>query len=129
MFINTFQKGNQIVIEISDDGKGIDVEKLKRSAVEKGLITEEEAAKMSDDAATEIIFMPGSSTKDVATELSGRGVGMDVVKTNISLLNGYVEVSSEKGKGTTFRICIPLTLAISFRMPAMWRYASGAVSQ
>jgi two-component system chemotaxis sensor kinase CheA len=110
--INTFQKGNQIVIEISDDGKGIDVEKLKSRAVEKGLLTEEEANKMSDDAATEIIFMPGSSTKEVATELSGRGVGMDVVKTNISLLNGYVEVSSEKGVGSTFRICIPLTLAI-----------------
>jgi two-component system chemotaxis sensor kinase CheA len=110
--INTFQKGNQIVIEISDDGKGIDIEKLKSRAVEKGLLTEEEAKKMTDDAATEIIFMPGSSTKEVATEISGRGVGMDVVKTNISLLNGYVEVSSKIGVGTTFRICIPLTLAI-----------------
>ncbi len=110
--INIFQKGNQIVIEISDDGKGMDVERLKKKAVEKGLLTEEEAGKMSDDAATEIIFLPGFSTKSVATELSGRGVGMDVVQTNISLLNGFVEISTEKDAGTTFRICIPLTLAI-----------------
>ena len=112
VIINTYQKGIQIVIEVSDDGKGIDVEKLKSKAIEKGLMTEEDAAKMSDDAATEIIFMPGFSTKEVATELSGRGVGMDVVKTNISLLSGYVEVSTKKDAGTTFKIIIPLTLAI-----------------
>jgi len=112
VIINTYQKGTQIVIEISDDGKGLDIEKLKRKAVEKGLLTEDETRRMSDEVATEIIFMPGFSTKDVATELSGRGVGMDVVKTNISLLNGYVEVSTEKDVGTTFKICIPLTLAI-----------------
>jgi two-component system chemotaxis sensor kinase CheA len=112
VIINTFQKGNQIVIEITDDGKGMDIEKIKKKAVEKGLITEEEAGKMSDEAAVDLIFMPGFSTKEVATELSGRGVGMDVVKNNISLLNGYVEVTTEKDKGTTFRICIPLTLAI-----------------
>lgn len=110
--INTYQKGTQIVIEISDDGKGLDIDKLKKKAVEKGLLTEEEAKRMSDETATEIIFMPGFSTKEVATQLSGRGVGMDVVKTNISLLNGYVEVITEKDAGTTFKICIPLTLAI-----------------
>lgn len=110
--INTYQKGTQIVIEISDDGKGLDIDKLKKKAVEKGLLTEEEANRMSDETATEIIFMPGFSTKEVATQLSGRGVGMDVVKTNVSLLNGYVEVSTEKDAGTTFRLCIPLTLAI-----------------
>ncbi len=110
--INIYQKGNQVVIEIIDDGKGMDVNKLKRKAVEKGVLTEEEVDKMTDEAATDIIFMPGFSTKEVATELSGRGVGMDVVKTNISLLNGYVEVLTEKDVGTTFRICIPLTLAI-----------------
>jgi two-component system chemotaxis sensor kinase CheA len=110
--INTFQKGNQIVIEISDDGKGMDVKKLKKKAIDKGLLTEEEAAKMPDQTATDLVFMPGFSTKEVATELSGRGVGMDVVKTSVSLLNGYVEVSTHKDLGTTFRLCIPLTLAI-----------------
>jgi len=110
--INIFQKGNQIVIEISDDGKGIDLEKLKAKAIEKGLISKEDAAKMANEAVTELIFMPGFSTKEVATELSGRGVGMDVVKTKISQLNGYVEITTEKNVGTTFRICIPLTLAI-----------------
>jgi two-component system chemotaxis sensor kinase CheA len=112
VIINTFQKGNQIVIEISDDGKGMDVKKLKKKAIDKGLLTEEEAAKMPDQTATDLVFMPGFSTKEVATELSGRGVGMDVVKTSISLLNGYVEVSTHKDLGTTFRLCIPLTLAI-----------------
>jgi len=110
--INTYQKGTQIVIEITDDGKGIDVDNLRRKAIEKGVLTVEEASKMSDEDAINIIFMPGFSTKEVASELSGRGVGMDVVKTNISLLNGYVDVSTEKDKGTTFRINIPLTLAI-----------------
>ncbi len=110
--INTYQRGTQIVIEITDDGKGMDLNKLKKKAIEKGLLSEEEAQKMSDKDAIDIIFMPGFSTKETATELSGRGVGMDVVKTNISLLNGYVEVSTEKDVGTTFKISIPLTLAI-----------------
>jgi len=110
--IDIYQKGNQVVIEISDDGKGMDVQKLKQKAVDKGLITPDEAAKMTDEAATDIIFMAGFSTKEVATELSGRGVGMDVVNNNISMLNGYVEISTEQNVGSTFRICIPLTLAI-----------------
>ena len=112
ILINIFQKGSQIIIEIIDDGKGMDVDKLKKAAVKKGLLSQEETDKMSDEAATNIIFMPGFSTKKKATELSGRGVGMDVVQTNISLLNGYVEVQTEKDIGTTFKICIPLTLAI-----------------
>ena len=110
--IDIFQKGNQVVIEISDDGKGMDVHKLKQKAVDKGLITPDEAAKMTDEAATDLIFMAGFSTKEVATELSGRGVGMDVVNNNISMLNGYVEVTTEQHVGSTFRICIPMTLAI-----------------
>jgi two-component system chemotaxis sensor kinase CheA len=110
--IDIYQKGNQVVIEVSDDGKGMDVEKLKKKAVEKGLITPDEAAKMPDEAATDLIFMAGFSTKEAATELSGRGVGMDVVNNNISMLNGYVEITTEKNVGSTFRICIPLTLAI-----------------
>ncbi len=110
--INTYQKGNQIIIEVTDDGKGIDIDKLKKKAVEKGLLTEDETLSMSDEAATNIIFMPGFSTMETATELSGRGVGMDVVKTNISLLNGYIDILTQKDTGTTFKICIPLTLAI-----------------
>ncbi len=110
--INAYQQGNQIIIEVSDDGKGIDVERVKKKALEKSLITEDEAQRMTEESAVNLIFMPGFSTMEVATELSGRGVGMDVVKTNISKLNGYVEVRTVKNVGTTFRINIPLTLAI-----------------
>jgi two-component system chemotaxis sensor kinase CheA len=110
--ITAYQQGNQIIIEVSDDGRGIDIEKVKSKALEKGLITEEEVQRISDEAAANLIFLPGFSTVDKATELSGRGVGMDVVKTNISRLNGYVEIVTNKDVGTTFRISIPLTLAI-----------------
>jgi two-component system chemotaxis sensor kinase CheA len=110
--ISASQKGNHIVIEVSDDGKGIDVERVKRKAVERALISEEEAQRMTQDAAVNLVFLPGLSTADVASELSGRGVGMDVVKTNISKLNGYVEIATHRGTGTIFRISIPLTLAI-----------------
>ncbi len=110
--IDAYQKGNQIVIVVADDGKGIDVVKIKKKAVEKGLITDDDAMKMSDESAINLIFLPGFSTQDVSTELSGRGVGMDVVKTNISKLNGYVEVVTKKDAGSSFIISIPLTLAI-----------------
>lgn len=110
--IHAYQKGNQIVIEVADDGKGIDIERVKRKALTNGLIDEEEAVRMTENEAVNLIFLPGFSTVEVATELSGRGVGMDVVKTNISKLNGYVEVNTKKDAGTTFRIIIPLTLAI-----------------
>ncbi|MGO9016499.1 MAG: chemotaxis protein CheA [Dissulfurispiraceae bacterium] len=112
IILSAYQKGTQIVIEVSDDGKGIDIEAVKRKALAKRLISEEESQKMSDDAAINLIFLPGFSTKDVSTELSGRGVGMDVVKTNVGKLNGYVEVISKKDIGTTFKISLPLTLAI-----------------
>ena len=112
IILSAYQKGTQIVIEVSDDGKGIDIDTVKRKALAKGLISEEESQKMSDDAAINLIFLPGFSTKDVSTELSGRGVGMDVVKTNVGKLNGYVEVISKKDIGTTFKISLPLTLAI-----------------
>lgn len=112
IILSAYQKGTMIVIEVSDDGKGIDVESVKKKAIGKGLITEEEAQRMSDDAAINLIFLPGFSTKDVSTELSGRGVGMDVVKTNVARLNGYVEVITKKDIGSTFRISLPLTLAI-----------------
>ncbi len=110
--ISAFQQGNQIVIDVSDDGKGIDVEKVKRKAVEKGIVTDEDTLRMTEENAINLIFMPGFSTADVATNLSGRGVGMDVVKTNILKLNGYVDVVTKKDAGSTFRISIPLTLAI-----------------
>lgn len=110
--ISACQQGTQIIIEVSDDGKGINVERVKKKALEKSLITEEEAQRMTDETAINLIFLPGFSTHDVATELSGRGVGMDVVKTNIAKLNGEVEVLTKKDLGSTFRISIPLTLAI-----------------
>jgi two-component system chemotaxis sensor kinase CheA len=110
--ISASQRGNQIVIEISDDGKGIDVDRVKRKAVDRGLVTADEAERMTEDAAINLIFQPGFSTMDVATELSGRGVGMDVVKTSISKLSGFVEIKTRKDEGSTFRINIPLTLAI-----------------
>lgn len=112
IIMSAYQKGTHIVIEVSDDGKGIDVEAVKRKALARGLITDEEAQKMSDDAAINLIFLPGFSTKEISTELSGRGVGMDVVKTNVAKLNGYVEVITKKDVGSTFKISLPLTLAI-----------------
>ncbi len=110
--ISAYQKGTQVVIEVTDDGKGIDVEAVKRKALKCGLISEEESVKMTDETAVHLIFLPGFSTKDVSTELSGRGVGMDVVKTNVAKLNGYVEVITKRDQGSTFRISLPLTLAI-----------------
>lgn len=112
ILIDAYQKGTQIVIDITDDGKGIDVEAVRAKAITKGLITLEEAEKMTEDAIINLIFLPGFSTKDISTEVSGRGVGMDVVKSNVAKLNGYVEIFTEKDRGTTFRISLPLTLAI-----------------
>jgi len=112
IIISAYQQGTQIVIEVTDDGRGIDVDAVKRKAVKNGLVSEDEAEKMSDEAAVNLIFLPGFSTKEVSTELSGRGVGMDVVKTNVAKLNGYVEVVTKKDIGSTFRISLPLTLAI-----------------
>lgn len=110
--IDASQKGTQILIQVSDDGRGIDIDRVKRKAVEGGLVTAEDAERMTDEAAIHLIFQPGFTTMDVATELSGRGVGMDVVQTSISRLNGYVEIKTHKDGGTTFRISIPMTLAI-----------------
>jgi two-component system, chemotaxis family, sensor kinase CheA len=112
IIISAYQKGTQIVIEVIDDGKGIDVDAVKRKAVSKGIVSEDEVQKMSDESAINLIFLPGFSTKDVSSELSGRGVGMDVVKTNVAKLNGYCEVVTKKDEGSTFRISLPLTLAI-----------------
>jgi len=105
-------EGNQIIISIKDDGNGIDTDRVGRKAVEKGLISEEQLAVMSQRELFDLIFLPGFSTKDKASDLSGRGVGMDVVKTNIKKLNGLIEIKSEKGLGSEFILRLPLTLAI-----------------
>jgi two-component system, chemotaxis family, sensor kinase CheA len=104
--------GNQILINIEDDGKGLDVEKLKIKALEKGLITETQALEMSKKDALNLIFYPGFSTAERLTSVSGRGVGMDVVKTNISKLKGIIDVESAVGVGTKIILKLPLTLAI-----------------
>lgn len=103
---------NYIVIRLRDDGKGIDPEKIARSAVKKGLISAEKANDLSVREAVDLIFMPGFSTSEKVTQVSGRGVGMDIVKKNIENLNGNIQVFTELGKGTEFRIELPLTLAI-----------------
>jgi two-component system chemotaxis sensor kinase CheA len=105
-------EGNQIIISIKDDGRGIDTDRVGRKAVEKGLVSEEQLTAMSQRELFDLIFLPGFSTKDKASDLSGRGVGMDVVKTNIKKLNGLIEIKSEKGKGSEFILRLPLTLAI-----------------
>ena len=110
--ISAYQEGNSIVIEISDDGRGIDAEKIRRKAVEKGIITEADAMRLTDAEAVNIIFMPGFSTAEKVTDVSGRGVGMDVVRTNINKINGSVEIATQKGDGSTFTIRLPLTIAI-----------------
>jgi two-component system chemotaxis sensor kinase CheA len=106
------QEGNNIVLRISDDGNGIDAEKVKAKALERGVITAEQAAQMSKRELYQLIFAPGFSTAAVVSAVSGRGVGMDVVKTNIQKLKGVIEIESEINKGTTFVIKLPLTLAI-----------------
>jgi len=110
--LKAYNEGNHIIIEIVDDGKGLDADMLKMKAVEKGLISEKEADQMSDKEAFMLIFKPGFSTAAQVTNVSGRGVGMDVVRSNIEKLNGIIEIDSEVGKGTTLKLKIPLTLAI-----------------
>jgi two-component system chemotaxis sensor kinase CheA len=112
LILDAQHEGNHIVVSIIDDGKGIDPEMLKRKALEKGLITNEQFQTMTDRDAFSLIFMPGFSTAEKVTSVSGRGVGMDVVRTNIQKLKGIIEVDSKIGAGTTFTIKLPLTLAI-----------------
>ena len=110
--VKAFHEGDQAVIEISDDGKGIDPNAVKEKALEKGIITPEEAETISDQEAQELIFSPGFSTAAKVTDVSGRGVGMDVVKTNTENIGGTVELISTVGEGTTIRLKLPLTMAI-----------------
>jgi two-component system chemotaxis sensor kinase CheA len=110
--LKAYNEGNHIVIQITDDGKGLDPDILKAKALEKGLINEGEADSLSDKEAFGLIFRPGFSTAAAVTNVSGRGVGMDVVKTNIEKLNGIIDIDSEVGHGTSIKLKIPLTLAI-----------------
>jgi two-component system, chemotaxis family, sensor kinase CheA len=106
------QEGSHVVIEVSDDGAGIAVEKIRQKAIERGLITPQRAAHLAERELLQLIFVPGFSTAAVVTNVSGRGVGMDVVRTNVEKIGGKVEIDSRAGKGTTLRMRIPLTLAI-----------------
>jgi two-component system chemotaxis sensor kinase CheA len=112
LFLRAYHEGGQVNIEISDDGNGIDPERLKEKALQRGLITPEQAGRMGEREVLNLIFLPGFSTAEKVTNVSGRGVGMDVVKTNIERIGGTVDIQSRPGHGTTLRVKIPLTLAI-----------------
>ncbi|MGA2388810.1 MAG: chemotaxis protein CheA [Candidatus Sulfotelmatobacter sp.] len=110
--LNAFHQGNQVMVEISDDGRGIDAQKIRAKAIDLGLIAAAEAARLSEGEALELIFRPGFSTAEVVTEVSGRGVGMDVVQSVIHRLKATIQIETRAGQGTTFRLKLPLTLAI-----------------
>ncbi len=110
--LNAFHEGGHIIIEISDDGRGLNIEKIKQKGIQNGVVSEAEAASLSDQQVAQFIFKAGFSTAAVVTSVSGRGVGMDVVRTNIEKIGGTVELRFQRGKGTAFVIKIPLTLAI-----------------
>lgn len=110
--LNAFQEGNNVIIEVSDDGNGIDTESIRRKAIERGLVTPEQAERLSQKEIIDFLFMPSFSMAKQITDISGRGVGLDVVKSNIEALGGDVEVKSVLGEGTKFTVRLPLTLAI-----------------
>jgi two-component system chemotaxis sensor kinase CheA len=120
--LRAYQEGSYVIIEVSDDGGGMKVERIRDKALERKLITRERAAQLSDRELMQLIFLPGFSTAEAITNVSGRGVGMDVVRTNVEKIGGKVEVDSRPGKGTTLRLRIPLTLAI---VPALIVYSCG----
>ena len=110
--LNAYHEGGHIIIEVTDDGRGIAVDKVKVKAIDNGLVTEAELESMTDKQIQQFIFKAGFSTAETVTNVSGRGVGMDVVKTNIEKIGGTVELKSVEGKGSAFIVKIPLTLAI-----------------
>lgn len=112
VYLRAYHRGHSVAIEVEDDGKGIDPEKMREVAVKKGILSAEEARALDDQEAVELIFAPGFSSAEKITDISGRGVGMDVVRTNIKNLKGSVSTSTELGKGTRFTLSLPLTLAI-----------------
>ncbi|HEY6442495.1 MAG TPA: chemotaxis protein CheA [Candidatus Acidoferrales bacterium] len=109
--LNAYHDGDQVVIEISDDGRGLDREKIAQRAIERGIISAEAASQLNESEVLQLIFSPGLSTADEVTEISGRGVGLDVVKSALETLKGSIELHSKFGEGTTFRLMVPLTLA------------------
>jgi two-component system chemotaxis sensor kinase CheA len=112
LYLRAYQDGNSVVIEVEDDGNGIDIGRVRKKAIEKGIISQSEADTMDEKASVELLFKPGFSTAEKISDISGRGVGLDVVKTKIESLNGVVEVETYSGKGSKFIIRLPLTLAI-----------------
>jgi two-component system chemotaxis sensor kinase CheA len=110
--LNAYHQGNQVVVEIGDDGRGIDTQKIRSKAIELGMLTAEEAARLSEAETIDFIFRPGFSTAQEVTEVSGRGVGMDVVQSVLHRLKATIQVETHFGQGTTFRLKLPLTLAI-----------------
>ncbi|HTB77350.1 MAG TPA: chemotaxis protein CheW, partial [Polyangiaceae bacterium] len=110
--LNAFQKGNHVVIEVEDDGAGMDPKTILATAVKRGVVSPSEAHEMTPREVVALVFMPGFTTKEFATDLSGRGVGLDVVKTNMSKLGGVVDIASDVGIGTKMTITLPITLAI-----------------
>lgn len=120
--LRAYQEGSHVIIEVSDDGGGLKVERIRDKALERKLITRERAAQLSDRELMQLIFLPGFSTAEAITNVSGRGVGMDVVRTNVEKIGGKVEIDSRAGRGTTLRLRIPLTLAI---VPALIVHSRG----
>ncbi|HLH33162.1 MAG TPA: chemotaxis protein CheA [Alloacidobacterium sp.] len=120
--LRAYQEGSHVIIEVSDDGGGMKVERIRDKALERKLITRERAAQLSDRELMQLIFLPGFSTAEAVTNVSGRGVGMDVVRTNVEKIGGKVEIDSRAGRGTTLRLRIPLTLAI---VPALIVHSRG----
>ena len=112
VFIAAYQEGNGVIIEVRDDGKGIDTKVVRKKAVERGMLTAEEAAALTEEEAIRLVFLPGFSTAKEVTDVSGRGVGMDAVKSKVESLGGQFQVESAVGKGTRVLIRLPLTLAI-----------------
>ncbi len=129
LVLNAYHEGGHIIIEIRDDGRGIDVQKVKQKALQNGLVSESDLETMSDAQIVQLIFRPGLSTAAKVTNVSGRGVGMDVVKTNVEKIGGTIELDSIAGKGTTFIIKIPLTLAIVSALIVECRGARFAIPQ
>jgi len=120
--LRAYHAGGQVFVEVADDGKGVDADRVAAKAVERGLRTSEQIAVMPLPDLLQLLFLPGFSTADVVTNVSGRGVGMDVVRTKIEAIGGTVEVESTPGRGTVWRLRIPLTLAI---MPALTVESAG----